>query len=1168
MARTIYTLLVGIDNYPPSVNPLRGCVNDIRRVETLLKERIGRDEPLEQRILTDDKATWQGIVDGFRQHLTKAKAGDVALFYYSGHGSQAPSPPEFWPLEPDHLDETLVCWDSREPGRWDLADKELAQLIAEVAEKGAHIAVILDCCHSGSGTRNADVSDEEVRVRRVPTDQRLRPIETFLVTAAQATALSGGTRSLEGGGWYTLPRGRHVVLAACSPAEEAKELILGGEQRGAFSYFLLDTLQRAGQTLTYRDLFKRVNALVRARVSAQSPQLEATETPDLNQPFLGGAVAAGPVYFTLSNDKRRGWVIDGGAVHGIPAPSNGETTLLALFPFSATVDQLQSLRNALGEARITEVFAAQSAVTATVTSGAALDSGTTYKAVVTALPLPPLAVAFTGDEAALAHVRTALAQAGPDQKPSLLVREGNLAEAEVILRAEENNYRIRRKGDSSLLVVDTPGFNAAGAQLAVQRLEHIGRWRKVVELSNPASRLDPQAVRIEILQPDAAGQWQPAPAGANVRLDYEFKNGAWQQPTFKVKLTNTGNRRLFCMVFDLPETYGVFPLLPGGGVWLEPNQESWLNAGDPLYGEVPDNLWQAGVVELKDTLKLIVSTDETDGTLLQQEDLPLTVAPETAKSVRGITALNTLNRLMARVQTRALTLRPANTETLTDWRVAEVSFAVVRPLEATVIAKPGQRSVLGHNVTIQGHAKLQARARLTNLPQASRDLGNLTLPAVLRDHPEIAQPFEFTTSRSGEPGLSVLELDGVVDHTVVTPDEPLVVHIDQPLAEQDLLLPLGWDGEFFLPLGKVQRSATGVEVTLERLPAPTSEGSRDLKGSIKILFQKLVGQRFGRPYHYPLLRVGTVDDKGVVTYSTDGDLDVVRDKVASADTILLYVHGITGDTRLMTASARTEWLKLANPISGLQGRYDLILSFDYENLHTSIEENASLLKERLTAVGLGPQHGKTLHIVAHSMGGLVSRWFIEREGGGAAKMVQHLIMVGTPNGGSPWPTVQDWATAALGFGLNGLLGGWTVYAASALVGAVEYVDVALDEMQPDSNFLRQLARSPDPGVPYTIIAGDTRLIAAAWEKKANEEQSAAERLWNKIKPKQWFYKTLDLAFFRQPNDIAVSVESIRNVPDERTPAPRKIDPPVPCDHSAYFSTEDGLSTLLTAVKIS
>ena len=78
MARTIYTLLVGIDNYPPSVNPLRGCVNDIRRVETLLKERIGRDEPLEQRILTDDKATWQGIVDGFRQHLVKAKAGDVA----------------------------------------------------------------------------------------------------------------------------------------------------------------------------------------------------------------------------------------------------------------------------------------------------------------------------------------------------------------------------------------------------------------------------------------------------------------------------------------------------------------------------------------------------------------------------------------------------------------------------------------------------------------------------------------------------------------------------------------------------------------------------------------------------------------------------------------------------------------------------------------------------------------------------------------------------------------------------------------------------------------------------------------------------------------------------------------------------------------------------------
>ena len=49
-----------------------------------------------------------------------------------------------------------MCFDSRSPGSWDLADKEIAKLIGDVAAKGPHVAVILDCCHSGSGTREID----------------------------------------------------------------------------------------------------------------------------------------------------------------------------------------------------------------------------------------------------------------------------------------------------------------------------------------------------------------------------------------------------------------------------------------------------------------------------------------------------------------------------------------------------------------------------------------------------------------------------------------------------------------------------------------------------------------------------------------------------------------------------------------------------------------------------------------------------------------------------------------------------------------------------------------------------------------------------------------------------------------------------------------------------
>jgi hypothetical protein len=849
MAGIVYALLVGINDYPTPINPLRGCVNDVKRMLAFLQQRTQHSEftfaPL---ILTSGDhdnteeitPTRQAVIDGFRTHLSKASNNDVAIFYYSGHGSQAPSPPEFWHLEPDRLDETLVCYDSRTAGGWDLADKELAQLIAEVTANGPHVVVILDCCHSGSGTRAS--AEEEMCVRRVPTDARLRPLETLLVTPAQAEVFGDTGRSVKGGGWYSLPKGRHTVLAACSPEEEAKELFLEGEQRGAFSYYLLDTLQRASANLTYRDLFKRVNAQVRARVAAQSPQMEATNTPDLDQPFLGGAIAAGPSYFTLSHDKQRGWVIDGGAVHGIPGPTGAETTLLALFPFDAHADQLTSLATAIGEARVQQVFPAQSAVDVTLTSGAVPDPDTTYKAVVTALPLPPLVVTFEGDPVGLALVRTALATASPHGDASSLVCEGDREAAELLLQAVANCYRIRRKGDGYTLVVDMPGWNPGSAQLVIQRLECIARWRKIVELANPTSRIAATDIRLDILCPTKEGQWLPVAASAHAHLEYTFRNNAWQQPQFKIKLTNTSPRRLYCILLDLPETYGVFSMLPGGGVWLAPGQEAWANNGEPMYGQVLDNLWQQGVIEFQDTLKLIVSTDESDATLLVQDDLPVTVLRAVNKSTRMIAHMHTLNRLMHRVQTRHFSAQPAGAESLADWTTAEVSFTTLRPLAAADISRPGHMIPVGHGVTVVGHARLQAQARLTSLPQMGREAGNLALPALLRDHSEVIQPLEFSISRNGEPGLSVLELVDVVDHTVVAEDNPLVVQIDNVLGADEYLLPLGYDGELYLPLGRTERTANSMQVVLERLPAPTSSGQRDLKGSIKILFQKLVGR--------------------------------------------------------------------------------------------------------------------------------------------------------------------------------------------------------------------------------------------------------------------------------------------------------------------------------------
>jgi pimeloyl-ACP methyl ester carboxylesterase len=342
---------------------------------------------------------------------------------------------------------------------------------------------------------------------------------------------------------------------------------------------------------------------------------------------------------------------------------------------------------------------------------------------------------------------------------------------------------------------------------------------------------------------------------------------------------------------------------------------------------------------------------------------------------------------------------------------------------------------------------------------------------------------------------------------------------------------------------------------LDRLPAPTSAGTRDVKGSIKILFQKLVGPKVGIEYKYPQLAIAAVAADGQVTY--ESDLDKVRSRVQTADKIVLYIHGIIGDTRGMVASARTDWLKFASPVSDIGSHYDLWLTFDYENLHTPIEETARLLKQRLNAVGLGPQHGKTLHIVAHSMGGLVSRWLIEREGG--QELVQQLIMLGTPNAGSPWPKVEDYALTALTLGINALTTvAWPASVVGALVEALEKVDVSLEQMQPGSDFLQALNASPDPGIPYTIIAGNISIIPAALVEQ-DGQGSLLGRLWARVKPTNWLHTVTAPIFFGQPNDIAVTVESIKHLPANRQPPVVKVESA--CDHITYFSTEAGLTLL-------
>jgi hypothetical protein len=505
---------------------------------------------------------------------------------------------------------------------------------------------------------------------------------------------------------------------------------------------------------------------------------------------------------------------------------------------------------------------------------------------------------------------------------------------------------------------------------------------------------------------------------------------------------------------------------------------------------------------------------------------------------------------MQRTQVRHFGADPEENEAYADWTANELSFTTIRPLESVSVVGEGSGVALGAGVTLAPHPLLRAQARLTSAAAAGREVGNMLLPPLLRDDPRVVHPFEFSASRNGEPGLSVLELSNVEDHLVVTPERPLRLQVEAQLRAGEHILPVGYDydGRFYLPLGFARATERNAEIELDRLPAP--ESARGVAGSIRIYFQKIVSTYLGAEYPYPLLAVAEIDDGGDVRYVVDAE--EVRTRVAHATRILLCTHGLLGDTRDMVISLYRPNGLAEGATSPIASGYDLILTFDYDSVDTPIEETARVLKERLQAAGLGVEHGKSVHLAAHCIGGLVARWFIEREDG--SQVVDRLVLLGTPNLGTPWAVAQKWAGLALGIGLNSLgMTAWPVTVLGGLVHLLERVDVTLDQIEPGSQFLQLLNASEGDAVPYTAIVGNAGLIASATEIDSNVGRSRITQLMERLELEDLVRRGIGLAFFGQPNDLFVTVASGGTLPNARTEqlAVREVA----CDHVTYFSSE-------------
>jgi hypothetical protein len=300
-------LLVGINVYrwsgavhknaSENFENLGGAAGDAIWLKSILTSKYGfRDEDVV--VLTDLTATREAILNSFRTHLLeKSSTGDVALFYFAGHGSQR--------SDGGGLEDTIVPADSRDPAGkvFDIGSSELHELFLALLGKTRNVTSILDTCHADTTVRGGGLT------RSIRHDIREMP---------KGKSTDAGTARSAAAGNEIAPVIRISAARADEEASEYTDFTGGGNgvKHGLMSYELFRNLVAASGQTTWRDIMDRTRTDVARQNPLQDPQFEGP--PDTL--IFGGAGLSAEEAFLLITPQRQNVLLNAGSLHAL---SNG-----------------------------------------------------------------------------------------------------------------------------------------------------------------------------------------------------------------------------------------------------------------------------------------------------------------------------------------------------------------------------------------------------------------------------------------------------------------------------------------------------------------------------------------------------------------------------------------------------------------------------------------------------------------------------------------------------------------------------------------------------------------------------------------------------------------------------------------------------------------------------
>lgn len=599
--RNLYAVLIGINHYHDPRYELQGCVNDMLAMKQFL-ETYYDNEAIKPHIicLENDEAKRKDVIKAF-EHYSSLQDGDLAFFYFSGHGSRMKAPDLFKHEESDGMLRSIVCHDSRARGGSDLYNKELSYLIWKaVNEKEVHFTAIMDCCFAGSNTRLS----HGVKARmRAPKGNAIL-VENFIGYEHFNQSV---TRELKA------PVGRHIALAACKRNETAKELFHEGKVRGAFTYSLLKALNQEGRNIPYSELIKSTNIQVRQLLRNQSPQIDFIDANDSHAIFLDGICENGKKKYKVYYDPTYpAWLIDAGSVHGMV---QGDEKFRTEFKLIDTDESISIVKVGLTKS---EVSGMKEKPTSEI-----------FQAELIQLAVEKLKVAFTAkcNPEDIEKVRQELAN-----RPSDLFELVEERDAKYLLHVMDNEYGISYKNNQRFLFNNQMPFNQESLVDLINKTQKIAKWENLRGLNHGESNLkEDKHFQVELEMVLGANdpkneEGMPVDANQPIHLPYTYDGNDWQKPALRFKITNLSGGPFWFSVLYLGDRYEVIPMQKG--IEVQGKDSTWITVG---IGHIKDKTFQVqleddylehGLTGIREYLKLMVSTEELDTSDLQQAPFP------------------------------------------------------------------------------------------------------------------------------------------------------------------------------------------------------------------------------------------------------------------------------------------------------------------------------------------------------------------------------------------------------------------------------------------------------------------------------------------------------------------------------------------------------------------